>query len=248
MARNSTASVSYQTKQRPEQVILSGRRLDDRGFEEFRPAFLDSGSHSKAAGSAYAEFGNTKVMVGVFGPQERDRKDGFAGRGSVKCQIRRTSFCTVARATSQRQAEEDKEAAIVMQNSLEAAVQLDAFPKSVVSVHCVVMESGGSDLAVLITAASLALADAGIPMFDLVSACSISRVGGQLLLDPNLDEVYREDGSCLLAMMPFQKKVTQLVVTGEWNSGSLSALLELGMEGCLQLDAILRQTLQEENI
>jgi exosome complex component MTR3 len=71
------------------------------------------------------------------------------------------------------QAEEDKEAAIVMQNSLEAAVQLDAFPKSVVSVHCVVMESGGSDLAVLITAASLALADAGIPMFDLVSACSI---------------------------------------------------------------------------
>ena len=36
-----------------------------------------------------------------------------------------------------------------------------------------------------------------------------SRVGGQLLLDPTLDEGYRENGSCLLAMMPQQNKVGQ---------------------------------------
>jgi len=68
---------------------------------------------------------------------------------------------------------EEHEGATILQAALEAAVQLDAFPKCLVSVHCVVMESGGSDLGVLITAASLALADAGIPMFDLVSACCI---------------------------------------------------------------------------
>ena len=68
---------------------------------------------------------------------------------------------------------DEQEEAAALQSALEAAVQLDAFPKCLVSVHCVVMESGGSDLAVLITAASLALADAGIPMFDLVSACCI---------------------------------------------------------------------------
>lgn len=38
-----------------------------------------------------------------------------------------------------------------------------------------VLEAGGSELAVAITAAALALADAGIELFDLVSACSVVR-------------------------------------------------------------------------
>ena len=63
-----------------------------------------------------------------------------------------------------------------MQTALEAAVQLEAFPRAVVDVYCVVMESGGSDLPVLITTAALALADAGIPLYDLVTACSIVRL------------------------------------------------------------------------
>lgn len=32
--------------------------------------------------------------------------------------------------------------------------------------------------------------------------CAQSRVDGHLLLDPTIDEAYREDGSALLAMMP----------------------------------------------
>ena len=57
--------------------------------------------------------------------------------------------------------------------ALEAAVLLHTFPKSNVDVYCLILESGGSDLAVCISAASLALADAGIEMSDLVSACSV---------------------------------------------------------------------------
>ena len=57
--------------------------------------------------------------------------------------------------------------------ALEAAVLLRTFPKSNVDVYCLILESGGSDLAVCISAASLALADAGIEMSDLVSACSV---------------------------------------------------------------------------
>lgn len=72
-----------------------------------------------------------------------------------------------------------------------------------------------------------------------------SRIGGQLLLDPTVDESYREDGGCLLALMPTQNKVTQLVVTGEWRGEDLSSVVELAIGGCLQLDVTLRQTLEE---
>ena len=52
-------------------------------------------------------------------------------------------------------------------------MQTHTFPKANVDVYCLVMESGGSDTAVAITAASLALADAGIEMYDLVAACKV---------------------------------------------------------------------------
>lgn len=73
------------------------------------------------------------------------------------------------------QTDSDKESALVLQCALEASVQLEAFPKSVVDIYCLVLESGGSDMGLLVTAASLALADAGIPLFDLVAACNIVR-------------------------------------------------------------------------
>jgi len=70
--------------------------------------------------------------------------------------------------------------------ALEAAVLLHTFPKANVDVHCLVLESGGSDLAVCISAASLALADAGVEMSDLVSACSIVSPTYLALRDPSI--------------------------------------------------------------
>ncbi len=42
--------------------------------------------------------------------------------------------------------------------------------------YVLVLEAGGGELAVAATAAALALADAGIELFDLVTACSVVRL------------------------------------------------------------------------
>jgi exosome complex component MTR3 len=62
-----------------------------------------------------------------------------------------------------------------MQMALAPSIQLDKIPKSSVDVFALILESGGSDLAVAITAASVALADASIELFDLVPACQVVR-------------------------------------------------------------------------
>ena len=49
-------------------------------------------------------------------------------------------------------------------------------------VYVLVLESGGADLAVAACAASVALADAGIQMADLVSACAVVRAPHAALL------------------------------------------------------------------
>lgn len=71
------------------------------------------------------------------------------------------------------QTPEERDISSIVQAGLEAAVQLDKFPKANVDVYCLVLESGGSDTALALTAASLALADAGIEMYDLVAACKV---------------------------------------------------------------------------
>lgn len=64
-----------------------------------------------------------------------------------------------------------------MQQALEASVQLHLFPKAAVDVFCIVLEAAGGEVAAAITAASLALADAGIPLYDLVPACAVVSLG-----------------------------------------------------------------------
>ena len=72
-----------------------------------------------------------------------------------------------------QQSLQEKELAAQLDTALTPSVQRHTFPKSVVDICCMVLESGGSDLAVAICAASLALADAGIQLYDLVAACSV---------------------------------------------------------------------------
>lgn len=61
--------------------------------------------------------------------------------------------------------------AAAVQQALSASVQLHRFPKSVVDVYIFVLEAGGGEVATAINAASVALADAGIELYDLVAAC-----------------------------------------------------------------------------
>ncbi|RZS03958.1 hypothetical protein BHM03_00034228 [Ensete ventricosum] len=63
-------SQSSESKQRLQQrrrlfQETDWTRSDGRSFHQCRPAFLRTGATNAASGSAYAEFGVTKVIVSV---------------------------------------------------------------------------------------------------------------------------------------------------------------------------------------
>ena len=72
---------AYQTKT-PGKLDLSSRS-DGRTVDSHREIFLSSGVISQAKGSAYIEQGKTKVMVGVFGPREVQRRSDFRMAGAL---------------------------------------------------------------------------------------------------------------------------------------------------------------------
>ncbi|CAA7025251.1 unnamed protein product [Microthlaspi erraticum] len=61
----------------------------------------------------------------------------------------------------------------MLHKALEGVIMMETFPKTTVDVFALVLESGGSDLPVVISCASLALADAGIMTYDLITAVSV---------------------------------------------------------------------------
>ncbi|KAM5584177.1 hypothetical protein ABKV19_003837 [Rosa sericea] len=193
-------------------------RTDGRDFHQCRPAFFKIGAVNAAAGSAYAEFGNTKVIVSVFGPRESKKAMLYSDIGRLNCNVSYTTFATPVRG----QGSDHKEFSSMLHKALEGAIILETFPKTTVDVFALVLESGGSDLPVVISCASLALADAGIMMYDLVASVSVSCLGKNLVIDPVLEEESYQDGSLMLTCMPSRYEVTQLTITGEWSTPKLN--------------------------
>ncbi|KAK9827611.1 hypothetical protein WJX81_005970 [Elliptochloris bilobata] len=242
--QNTVASTPYNTIKLPDTLSVKGARFEGRGYEHFRNIFMQPGMLSQAAGSAYVEFGNTKIMAGVYGPRESDRREAFSNTGRLQCDVKLATLATRQRGRF-GQSDQEREMSAALVSALSGAVRRETFPKASVDVYAVVLEADGGELAVAATAAALALADAGIELSDLVSACNVSRVDGQLLLDPSAGEARRQDGSAMMAMMPATNLVTHLELTGTWSAAQATEVLQLCMGGCLQLDLAMRASLRQ---
>jgi len=243
-ATPSTYSPSPTTQNKKRPPIFSDVdwvRSDGRGFHQCRPAFLRTGAVNSASGSAYAEFGNTKVIVSVFGPRESKKAMMYSDSGRLNCNVSYTTFATPVRG----QGSDHKEFSSILHKALEGAIILDSFPKTTVDVFALVLESGGGDLPVVISCASLALADAGIMMYDLIASVSVSCLGKNLVIDPVSDEESYQDGSLMITCMPSRNEVTQLTVTGEWSTPKIHEAMELCLDACSKLGKIMRSCLKE---
>ncbi|GJP31623.1 hypothetical protein CLOM_g14480 [Closterium sp. NIES-68] len=222
-----------------------GRRADGRSLEESRPAFLRTKTVTQAAGSAYAEFGGTKVIVAVFGPREsRKAEQSVGGKGRLKCDVRIAPFATPNR-NSNAQGLEERYASEV-EGALLPAVQLHLFPKATLDVSVLLLQSGGADVAVMMTAAAMALADAGVHLHDLVTAAVVSVCRGDLLLDPSAEEERVEEGRVVVALMPSLSEVVLCSVTGNMSVKRVKDAVDLAIAGCMRLDEVVRATVRDE--
>uniref|UniRef100_A0A8C5R5S8 Exosome component 6 n=1 Tax=Leptobrachium leishanense TaxID=445787 RepID=A0A8C5R5S8_9ANUR len=196
-----------------------------------RAVFARAGLLSQASGSAYLEMGGTKVLCAVWGPR------GAPGRCRLQCELRWAPFSRRGPRSSPRQA------GLLLQESLEAAVRLERYPRAELAVWALVLEERGCGLPLAVSAASLALADAGIEMYDLAVGGGLSRgPGGQLQPDP-LDTEEESGATVYLSLLPALNQVSGLVCSGEWEGDSAVEAIKLCMEGCQRLYPVLQQSL-----
>ncbi|KAG7523011.1 hypothetical protein JOB18_036449 [Solea senegalensis] len=229
-----------------------GPRADGRQRDQVdvRPVFVRCGLVSQAKGSAYIEAGNTKLMCCVYGPKETERKDETDMKnGRLTTDMRFAPFSCPERG-SWIQGSQDKDFSLMLLESLQPAVCLHKYPRSQIEVNVMVLENSGSVLAHAVTCASLALADAGIEMYDLVLGCSVCQDGVSYVVDPSYDEQItcssvsgENQGSLTVAFLPSLNQISGLQSDGEMSEETLTAGVRTCIEGCYKLYPVIQQAL-----
>ena len=145
-------------------------------------------------------------------------------------------------APSRREVELSK----VIRESLEPSLFVELYPRTGIDVFVEVLQADGGTRCASITAASLAIADAGIPMRDLVVACAAGKVENFLVLDLNDSEDKRGDADVPLALMPNFNTVTLLQMDGILTIDEFEQAVELAIKGCKQLYELQKQALRSK--
>jgi exosome complex component RRP41 len=210
-------------------------RADGREFNELRPLKIEAGVLEKADGSAYLEIGGNKVLAAVYGPRELHvRRIMRPDMAVIRCRYNMAPFSVGDRkrpGPDRRSVEISK----ITADALRPAIFLEKFPRSTIDVFIEVLEAEGGTRCAGITAASVALADAGIPMKDLVVSCAAGKADGNVILDLSEDEDKDGEADVPVAIMPRSGKITLLQTDGHLTPDEFNKALDLAIEVCKKI-------------
>ena len=232
--------------EKPRLVDEDGKRHDGRKLDELRPTKMEVGILSNASGSAYVEFGKTRVIAAVYGPREPpQRYMVLPHRAVLRCRYHMAPFSTDERknpAPSRREIEISK----VIREALEPVVMSEAFPRTSIDIFIEVISADGGTRTVALNAASLALADAGIPMRDLVAAVAVGKVSGYLVLDIDQVEDNYGEADMPVAMAPSLNMITLLQLNGVLTPKEFNQALNLALKGINEVYRLQKETLRNK--
>ncbi|MEK6905267.1 MAG: exosome complex exonuclease Rrp41 [Nanoarchaeota archaeon] len=206
------------------------KRVDGRKIDELRTMEAKAGVVKNANGSASFKIGKTWAIAGVYGPREVvPRFMANPRHGILRCHYTMMPFSGSGERIKPGRSRRAQEISMVMEQSLAPVVDLSAFPNSVVDIFVELPQTDAGTRCAAISAACIALADAGIPMKDMVSSVAVGQVDGLVVADLNYnEESYPAIVSDIpVAMLHNTKEISLLQMDGEISKADLIKALEL---------------------
>ncbi len=223
-------------------------RVDGRKNDQLRPITAKVGVIKNADGSARFTTGGTTAYAAVYGPRDlypRFKQD--PKKGLLRCDYNMMPFSGHGDRVRPGGGRRSKEISMVTQNAINPVINLKNCPNAVVDVFIELTETDAGTRCTGITAASMALADAGIEMKDLVIAVSVGMLDGQLIVDINGKEDCELGATDIpMAYIPSMDKISLLQIDGEISREDLKKALELGKKKCLEIYEIQKKALKEK--
>jgi exosome complex component RRP41 len=226
------------------------KRNDGRKFDETRPVEAKVGVIKRADGSASFKIGKTIAYAAVYGPRElypRFLKN--PQESMLRCHYNMMPFSSAGERVRPGANRRAKEIAMVTNKALLPVVELGKFPNSVVDVFIELPQTDAGTRCAGICAASMALADAGIPMNGMVAAVSVGRVDDKLVVDLDYSEESYENGTVAdipMAVVSTTKEISLLQMDGELSKEQLKKAVEMAKQACAKIDKTQRTALKKK--
>ncbi len=223
------------------------KRSDGRKIDDIRELTIKVGVVKKADGSAFVQTGKTQVIAAVYGPHNvypRFLED--SEKAVLNCRYNMVPFSVKDRKRpgyDRRGTEISK----VIKEALEPALFLKDFPKTKIDVFMEVIQADSGTRVAALTAAAVALADAGIPMRDLVASTAVGRVNGQIVVDLTKEEEDVDDAIDMpVAIMPREGKVTLLQLDGDTSLKEFNEMLKAAKKACEKISEVQKKALKDK--
>jgi len=226
---------------------LYEKRFDGRKNDEVRPMIAKVGIVPSADGSASFETGGTKAIAVVRGPRTlhpQHMQNAQTGILRVSYGMMPFSVWDRIRPGPSRRSEEISK---VCEWALSSVVDLSGFPNTVVDVFIQIPKADAGTRVAGLNAASLALAHAGIPMKEMITAIAVGKADKTLLVDVDKAEEDFHDGEGAtdvpLAITSRGKEIALLQLDGKISPSELTEAIEIGKRACdeilkVQMDAL----------
>ena len=222
----------------------NGVRLDGRRFDELRPIRIEAGVLGRADGSAYVEWGGNKVLAAVYGPREaHPRHLQDPARALVQCRYNMAPFSVSDRkrpGPDRRSVEISK----VISEAFSSVIFKEQFPRTSVDIFIEVLQADAGTRCAGLTAAAVAIADAGVPMKDLVTSCASGKIGGVVCLDLNKDEDNFGEADCPMAIVPRTGEIVLLQMDGHLTYDEFQKAMGLSIGATQRLYEMQRDALR----
>lgn len=227
-------------------LLKNGKRLDGRKVDELRPIKIEAGTLNRADGSCYLEWGKNKILAAVYGPRELHPKHLQDNTQAVlRCRYNMAPFSVSERkrpGPDRRSIEISK----VIREALERVVFLNYFPTSGIDVFMEVLQADAGTRCAALTAASVALADAGVPMRDLVASCAAGKADGEIILDLMQEEDNFGEGDLPLGYIPSKDEIVLLQLDGDFTKEEFEKAKGFAIEGCKKVYELQKEALKKK--
>lgn len=206
-------------------------KREGRKNDEPRKIIAKVGIIPRADGSAYFKIGNTEAYAAVYGPRTlfpRFKQDPT--KGILRCNYNMMPFSGMGNRVRPGANRRAKEISMVTEKALLPVLDLVDYPNSVVDVFIELPQTDAGSRCAGICAASMALADAGLVMKDLVCSVGVGHIDNTLLVDLDYDEEAFDGvvADIPLAVIPRTGEYTLLQMDGIIGKEDLFKVMELG--------------------
>lgn len=233
-----------------ELVLINqeGIRMDGRKMDEMRHMVARAGVLKKADGSGYFAFGRTRAIAGVFFPKPvyprfMERQD----RAILKTHYAMAPFSTTTR-INPGSSRRGTEISFVIRNALESVIVTEEYPKTMIEIYIEILQADASTRCAALNAASLALADAGIPMKDMISSCSVGKIADQIVVDIAGKEDEEGQVDLPVAYYPRKKHIVLMQMDGIVTEEELKRAVSLARDNCEKISEIQKNALREKYV